>query len=115
MKALAAVCAAGLMGVVLVVGASLEPAGRSAAAAPAEVALLTEATWDEYVPSGKEVDAIYGDVVLRNGQLTAVIAQPLETRNANMTVRSVGGALIDLTTREPQSDQLSAFYPGRRN
>ena len=115
MKALAALCAAGLMGVVLVVGASLDPAGGSAPVAPAEIAILTEASWDEFVPSGKEVDAIYGDVVLRNGHLTAVIAQPLEMRHANMTVRSVGGALIDLTTREPQSDQLSAFYPGRRN
>ena len=29
-----------------------------------------------------------------------------------MTVREVGGCLIDLTRRDRQSDQLSAFYPG---
>ena len=29
-----------------------------------------------------------------------------------MTVRDVGGCLIDLTRRDRQSDQLSAFYPG---
>ncbi len=31
-----------------------------------------------------------------------------------MTVRNVGGCLIDLTARDHDSDQLSAFYPGRR-
>ena len=29
-----------------------------------------------------------------------------------MTVRDVGGCLIDLTRRDRQNDQLSAFYPG---
>ena len=31
-----------------------------------------------------------------------------------MTVRSVGGCLIDLATTKLESDQLSSFYPGRR-
>ena len=31
-----------------------------------------------------------------------------------MTVRQVGGAIIDLTEREAPNDQLSAFYPGAR-
>ena len=66
------------------------------------------------IPSGKEVDAIDGDLVLQNKQLTAVIAHAKPTRNANMTVRNVSGALIDLTVNSFQSDQLSAFYPGRR-
>jgi hypothetical protein len=78
----------------------------------AEFARLTGETWDAFVPQGKEVDAIYGDYVLRNGQIVAVIAQPLATRNANMGVRAVGGCLIDLTFRQQQNDQLSAFYPG---
>ena len=30
------------------------------------------------------------------------------------TVGSVGGQLIDLTTPESQSDQLSCFYPGNK-
>src|SRR5262249_6848842 len=46
-----------------------------------------------------------------NDQLIAVIANPRRGRHANMTVREVGGCLIDLTRRDRQSDQLSAFYP----
>ncbi len=77
-----------------------------------DLAALSEGTWDEFSPQGKEVDAIYGDYVLRNEQIIAVIAQPLTTRNANMTVRGVGGCLIDLTERKVQNDQLSCYYPG---
>lgn len=73
---------------------------------------LREDNWDTYVPQGKEVDAIYGDFVLRNEHLVAVIAQPLASRNANMTVRGVGGCLIDLTEMKAQNDQLSCYYPG---
>lgn len=79
-----------------------------------EIGLLSEGNWEQLVPQGKEVDAIYGDFVLRNKHLTAVIAAPLATRNANMTVKEVGGCLIDLTARPNESDQLSAFFPGAR-
>ena len=81
---------------------------------PVMLKVLNEANWDTLVPQGKEVDAIYGDIVLQNSDVRAVIAKPVATRNANMTVRSVGGCLIDLTTRKYPSDQLSAFYPARR-
>lgn len=81
---------------------------------PVDVVRLNAENWKEFAPQGKEVDAIAGDVVLRNGYLTAVIAQPLPTRDANMTVRQNAGSLIDLTTRVDPSDQLSAFYPGQR-
>ena len=77
----------------------------------ADFAVLSPATWDAFAPQGKEVDAIYSDYVLRNERLIAVIAQPLATRNANMTVRGVGGCLIDFTERTSQNDQLSAYYP----
>ena len=80
-------------------------------AAAVELARLTPETWDEFAPAGKEVDCIYGDYVLRNDELVMVIAEPLPTRNANMTVRNVGGMLIDLTRREHQNDQLSCYYP----
>jgi len=63
-------------------------------------------------PAGKETDWIVGDHVLRNDRLVAVVARPVPTRNANMTVRNVGGCIIDLTERSRQNDQLSAFYPG---
>lgn len=77
-------------------------------------AILDESNWDQLAPAGKEVDAIYGDIVLKNAFLTAVIAQPTETRHANMTVRNIAGCLIDLAVNRHPSDQLSAFYPGRR-
>ncbi len=80
----------------------------------AEFVVLSEKTWDAYVPKGKEVDAIYGDYVLKNDLITAVVAQGAPWRNANMTVRDVGGCIIDLTVNSPQSDQLSAYYPGAR-
>ncbi|WP_166824428.1 CehA/McbA family metallohydrolase [Thalassoroseus pseudoceratinae] len=78
------------------------------------VTILNKDNWDHTAPHGKEVDAIYGDAVLRNAHVTAVIAQPIPTRNANMTVRNVGGCLIDLTGNGSRGDQLSSFYPGRR-
>ncbi len=76
--------------------------------------VLDEPTWNAFAPEGKEVDAIYGDLVLRNDQLAAVIAAPLATRHANLTVKDIGGALIDLTTRSDNADQLLALYPGGR-
>ncbi len=81
---------------------------------PVEVIRLTDENWEAVAPLGKEVDAIVGDLVLRNRLVVAVIAQPIPTRNANMTVKAVAGGLIDLTTRDQESDQLSAFYPGQR-
>lgn len=75
---------------------------------------ITEANYDKLVPTGKEVDAIYGDYALRNASAAAVIAAPRANRHGNMTVRSVGGCLIDFAVSERESDQLSAFYPGRR-
>jgi hypothetical protein len=78
----------------------------------ADLVALSPQTWDRYMPQGKEADGIYGDFALANDQLIAVVAHPKRGRHANMTVRDVGGCLIDLTRRDRQSDQLSAFYPG---
>lgn len=75
---------------------------------------ITESNYEQLVPAGKEVDAIYGDFALHNTSATAIIAAPRSNRHANMTVRSVGGCLIDFAVFPHQSDQLSAFYPGRR-
>lgn len=86
----------------------------SAAEQPLDVQELVPENWDQLAPQGKEVDAIYGDFVLQNAHLRAVIAHPGRGRNANMTVRNVGGALIDLAVQSHQSDQLSAYYPSRR-
>jgi len=81
-------------------------------AAAADFTPLREDNWEAFAPQGKEVDAIYGDFVLRNEHLVGVIAQPLANRNANMTVRGVGGCLIDLTETKAQNDQLGCYYPG---
>jgi hypothetical protein len=78
----------------------------------ADLVALSPQTWAAYAPAGKEADAIYGDFALVNDQLVAVVAHPKVGRHANMTVRDAGGCLIDLTRRDRQSDQLSAFYPG---
>lgn len=84
------------------------------ASAEVTVAKLTPENWETYYPKGKEVDAIYGDYVLQNENVRAVIAMPIDTRNANMTVRNVGGCLIDFVDRKFESDQLSCLYPGKR-
>ncbi len=79
-----------------------------------EARVLTSSNWSHLVEDGKESDAIYGDFVLRNAHVKAVMAQPLATRNANMTVRDVAGAVIDLTSAVADNDQLAAFYPGKK-
>ena len=86
-------------------------AALTGCASKAEIARLGERTWS-LAPRGKEADAIYGDTVMRNDRLTAVIGNPVAGRHANMTVRHVGGAIIDLARRDRPIDQLSAYYPG---
>lgn len=97
------------LAIVLCCGATVVASVQASTAA--EIAVLSEANWDQFAPGGKEVDAIYGDIVLRNDKLVAVIAKPIDGRNANMTIKNVGGCLIDFTTREAQNDQLGAFFP----
>ena len=55
----------------------------------AEVIEITADNWKSICPTGKEVDWNFGDFVLRNDKIVAVIAKPVQTRNANMTVRKV--------------------------
>lgn len=110
MKLRSALISTGLLLLAVVLGLARSTERPSAV----ELGRLQEGNWQELAPEGKEVDAIYGDLVLRNEHLSAVIAQPLATRHANMTVRDVAGTLLDLTVRDGQSDQLSALYPGRR-
>lgn len=85
-----------------------------ASARGAELVRLTAENWDKYAPRGKEVDCIYGDYVLKNDKIVCVIANPVPTRHANMTVRDVGGAIIDLTRVDRPNDQLSCYYPEAR-
>ena len=91
------------------------PWGGRLEASGAEVVRLTAENWDEYAPAGKEADCIYGDHVLRNDQITAVVGQAIATRHANMTTQHVGGAVIDLVLRTQSQDQLSCYYPAGPN
>ena len=77
----------------------------------AELVRLTPDNYDEFVPAGKEVDAIYGDWLVRNSNIVAVIADALPTRKANMTTGGVAGCVIDLTLRNQPNDLLGAYYP----
>ncbi|MCA9128323.1 MAG: CehA/McbA family metallohydrolase [Planctomycetales bacterium] len=76
-----------------------------------EAIRITLENYDDIVPAGKEIDAIVGDWVLRNDQVSVVIAHPTPGRKANMTVRGVGGMVIDFTRKSRESDQLSCYYP----
>ena len=75
-----------------------------------EIVRVSAETWDR-VPGGKEVDAIYGDWLLRNDMVVAVIGDAAPRRNANMSVKHVQGALIDFALLATNNDQLSAYYP----
>src|SRR5262249_13733278 len=48
----------------------------------------------------------------RNDRIVAVIGAPVPQRDANILLKGVGGAVIDLTERDRQNDLLGAFYPG---
>lgn len=76
----------------------------------AELVRLNPDNW-HLVPGGKEVDAIYGDYLMRNDKIVAVIADVALGRNANLSCRNIQGALIDLALLETNSDQLTAFLP----
>lgn len=100
-------------GLLLVLGGALWGSPARAAESIVELVELSHENWDEYAPLGKEVDAIVGDFVLRNSQVVAVIARPAAGRNANMSIKAVGGCVIDLTQAGPkQNDQLGAYFPG---
>ncbi len=82
------------------------------AAAPLQAAEVVEiAPGVKPKIDGKEVDWIYGDTLLKNEEISLVIAAPLPTRDANLTVRNIGGSILDLTLNKPSNDQLSAFIP----
>src|SRR5260370_42476250 len=80
----------------------------------AELAILTNENWSRLAPEGKEADCILGDYAFRSDRLMVVVAQPLPTRNANMTLRQVGGAVIDCTLVNHPNAQFSAYYSGIR-
>ena len=75
----------------------------------AEICIIESGTKPEI--SGKEVDWIFGDFLMKNDKISLTIAAPLATRDANMTIRNIGGSILDLTLNHPSNDQLSAYTP----
>jgi hypothetical protein len=63
------------------------------------------------LPHGKEVDGMPGDWLIRNDKLVAVVGAAVWDREANQMVSSIQGAVIDLTTRAADNDQLVVYYP----
>ena len=49
--------------------------------------------------------------MLRNDQIIVAIAEPLPTRNVNLTIRNNGAMIIDLTRRDHPNDQLGVYHP----
>ncbi|MCA9237429.1 MAG: carboxypeptidase regulatory-like domain-containing protein [Planctomycetales bacterium] len=90
---------------------ALASRASTSAANATEIVVLSPETFDSYAPNGKETDAIYGDFVLRNDRITAVVAQPGNRRHANLKIKDVGGSLIDLTSSTESNDQFGALYP----
>lgn len=85
--------------------------------APLLSAAEVRVIYPEFGPSiaGKEVDWIYGDYVMSNDKITVIIAAPIATRDANLTVRNIGASILDLSLNEPSNDQLSAYIPTMGN
>ena len=66
------------------------------------------------LPGGKEADGIFGDFVIRNDFISAVISSGEPTRKANMSTHWEGfnpGTLYDLSLRHANNDQLTLFAP----
>jgi hypothetical protein len=81
---------------------------RSAQAA--QVVRLDKDNW-HLVPGGKEVDAIYGDLVMRNDKVVAVIGSALPTRQLNLRVKQAQGCVLDLALLSSNNDQLTTYQP----
>src|SRR5215210_1327635 len=85
-------------------------ASISAAARGGEAARLVEANWD-LVPRGKEVDAVYGDLVMRNDKVVAVIASALPNRQLNLRIGQAQGCVVDFALLSSNNDQLTTYHP----
>lgn len=86
--------------------------GENRVQAQVEWFLIDETNRREGQPGGPEVDAVPGDLVIRNRHVVAVIAQPTADRRLSPTGPGVGGCLIDFTTRPRENDRLGAYCPG---
>ncbi len=66
------------------------------------------------LPRGKEVDAIFGDYLVRNDKVAATIGGVSAIRDANVNTQAVQGAVLDLVRLDlsgGNNDLLDAYYP----
>lgn len=79
-----------------------------------DLVTLAPGNYSEFVPKGKEVDAIFGDYVLRNDKIVVVVADPTLQmgRSASRKMTPfLQARIIDLTLRNSPNDLLGAFDP----
>ncbi|SIO55681.1 hypothetical protein SAMN05444166_5127 [Singulisphaera sp. GP187] len=66
------------------------------------------------LPAGKEVDAIFGDYLLRSDRIAATVGGVASVRDANVNTQAVQGAVLDLVRLDlagGNNDLLDAYYP----
>jgi hypothetical protein len=75
-----------------------------------QIVTLDKDNWN-LVPGGKEVDAIYGDYLLKNDKVVAVIASNLWNRQLNLRISGAQGSVVDFALLSSNNDQLTVFHP----
>lgn len=80
------------------------------AARGGEVVLLDKDNW-HLVPGGKEVDAIYGDFLLRNDKAVVVIGSAIPNRQLNLRISQAQGSVVDFALVDSKNDQLTVYHP----
>lgn len=76
----------------------------------AQIATLDKDNW-HLVPAGKEVDAIYGDFVLKNDKVVIVVGSALPNRQLNLRISGAQGSVVDFALLSSNNDQLTVFHP----
>jgi len=79
-------------------------------ASAARIVTLDEKNWN-LVPAGKEVDAIYGDFLMKNDKVVVVIGSTLFNRQLNLRISSAQGSVVDFALLSSNNDQLTVFHP----
>ena len=88
--------------------------GPGVPARGAELVTLAPHNFEEYAPPGKKAKAIFGDYVLRNEHLTAVVGDPalhIGRSGGRNFYPTPHGRLIDFTLRDAPNDLLDMFDP----
>ena len=80
------------------------------AARGAEIVPLDKDNW-HLVPGGKEVDAIYGDHLMRNDKVVVVIGSAIPNRQLNLRISQAQGTVVDFALVGSRNDQLTAYQP----